>query len=148
MQLFFKRGKRGDLLAYTTVQGQAVIALYDRAEMAPAAGTVEVIITGLSCDSRRLFVARKDGLTAVAHTGFSCSGGMCQTLAFSPAYRKSVSPGRAPVYVADQLGQVREVTRPGTVYCRSVDFRPGQPIRAYGVDIDEAEFAIPKKPPA
>jgi hypothetical protein len=68
---------------------------------------------------------------------------MCQTLAFAPAYRKTVSPGRAPVHVADQLGQLRKPACPGTVYCRLVDFRPGQPIRAFGVDFDEAEFATP-----
>ena len=143
MRLVFKPGKRGDLLAHTTIQGEAVIALYDRAEPSPEAGAVEVVITGLSPDGRRLFVARKAGLTAVAHNGFTCSGGMCQTLAFAPAYCKSVSPGRAPVHVADHLGQVREAARPGTVYCRPADFRPGQPIRAFGVDVDKAEFPAP-----
>ena len=144
MQLFFKRGERGDLLAYTTVRGQAVIALYDRAEPNPAAGTVDVVITGLASDGRRLFVARKNGLTAVAHHGFICSGSMCQTLAFSPAYQKSVCPGRAPVHVAYQLGQYPEAAQPGTVYCRPADFRFGQPIRAYGVDFNEAVFATPR----
>ena len=67
-------------------------------------------------------------------------------LAYAPAHRKTVSPGRAPVYVADQLGEVREPGRPGTIYCRPADLRPGQPIRAFGVDFDEAEFPAPVPP--
>ena len=144
MQLFFKVGKRGDLLAYASMQGRRVIALYDRDEPEPKAGTVDVIVTGISRDGRRVFVVRKDGLVAVDHDGFACFGSMCQTLAFSRQWQKTVSPGRAPVHVADQISGRNEPRRPGTVYCRPrLDFRPLKPIRAYALDFDDVGLPPP-----
>lgn len=68
--------------------------------------------------------------------GFECSGSMCQTLAYAPAIGKCITPGKAPVYVADnvncafyRLPYYPKVAH--KVWCRA---RVGKPHMTVGLD--------------